>query len=239
MVLSSLENNGKRHIENVDIDDDDIGCFHQSNQQKQMRCGGVWDGHAPSGFALYRQQIQGLVDNADVLYAEKEQARTDSHLGLQYLHEMNNRKDQIIQTLQKTLVEERQQWQQSEQSYEHELNTLANLMVVYKEALKATQNKFAEYRKKCPAGDESLYGDDGGAGGLVLTTRELEWLRLERKQEMCRAAEEMIGVFQSGWLIKFEEFHGMFFGLYKRLVELDGEVELMKETFTECKSKET
>lgn len=234
-----FENNGKRHIENVDIDEDGTSNFHLSNQQKRMRCDGLWDEQTPSGFDLYRQQIQGAVDKADVLYAEKEQACVDAQLQLQYLHEMSKRRDQIIHTLQKTLVEERQQWVQSERCYKHELNTLANLMVVYRKALKETQNKFEEYRKKCPQGDEPLYGDAGGAGGLVLTKRELERLRLEREEEMRRTAEEMIGAFQSDWLIKFEEFHDMVIELHRRLVELDEEVKLVKKMFTERKSKDT
>lgn len=67
--------------------------------------------------------------------------------------------------------------------------------------------------------------------------RELERLHFEREQEMYRSAKEMIGAFQSDWLIRFEEFHRIFIELYKKLEEVDGEVEIIKGTFNKCKSK--
>jgi len=234
-----FENNGKRHIDNVDIDDDDIGRFHQSNQQKRMRCGGLWEEQPPSGFDSYMEQIQYTMRKAKMLYAEKEQACVDDHLQLQYLNEMLEQKDQIIRTLEKTQVEEHQKWQHNLCQYEQELNILAKLVVGYKKALKETQSKFEEYRKKCPQGDKPLYKDVPGAGGLVLTSKEVERLRLQKEEEMCQIAEEMFNAFQCDWFVKFQECHEEVMRLFTRLEDLDGEVKLIGERFVARKSKDT
>ncbi|XP_020251351.1 uncharacterized protein LOC109828818 isoform X2 [Asparagus officinalis] len=229
------ENNGKRHIDNVDVDEDECGGFRQDNQQKRMRCGELWEERAPSGFDSYMEQIQCTMRKARMLYVEKEQACLDGHLHLQYLNEIIEQKDQIIHSLEKTQVEEHQRWQHTVQEFERELNSVAGLVVGYKQALKETQKNFEEYRKKCPQGDVTLYRDVPGSGGLVLTSRELEKLRVEKEEEMRQIAEEMISAFNCEWLVKFEDYKDAVMVLHRRLVELEGNIELMKETFAERK----
>ncbi|KAJ6824274.1 uncharacterized protein M6B38_102785 [Iris pallida] len=216
-------NNGKRHASD-DADSD------ENDQLKRMRTGGLWGEQTPpSNFDSFMEQIQCTVGRAKLIYDEKDQACMNANMEIQYLAEMLEEKDQIIQTLEKTRVDEQQKWQQTVCSYESELNLVADLMLGYKKALKQIERNFTKYRKKFPQGDEPVYRDVPGEGGLVLSARELEKRRLEKEFEMRRIAEEMANDFHASWFAKFEACTDGVLVLQERLAGLDAEIDLLKK----------
>ncbi|KAJ6824275.1 uncharacterized protein M6B38_102790 [Iris pallida] len=225
-------NNGKRHASD-DADSD------ENDQLKRMRTGGLWGEQTPpSNFDSFMEQIQCTVGRAKLIYDEKDQACMNANMEIQYLAEMLEEKDQIIQTLEKTRVDEQQKWQQTVCSYESELNLVADLMLGYKKALKQIERNFTKYRKKFPQGDEPVYRDVPGEGGLVLSARELEKRRLEKEFEMRRIAEEMANDFHASWFAKFEACTDGVLVLQERLVGLDAEIDLLKKRFVETKNNQ-
>ncbi|KAG1330312.1 hypothetical protein COCNU_02G002800 [Cocos nucifera] len=234
--------NGKRHIGEIDDDDDDddedIHRFSQNNQQKRMRSDGIWE-RAPSDFETCMEQVQSCMAKAKILFAEKEQTCMNAQLELQYMNHVLQQKDQIIHSLEKTRMEEQQKWQLEAHRCEHELNVMAQLVFGYKKALRETRLAFAEYRKKFPQGDEPLYKDVGGTGGVVLSTRELERQRLQKEEEMRIAVAEMINDFQKEWLGKLDQYASFLAVLTKRITGLEGEIRLLKQNFVAIKGSNT
>ncbi|WOL00760.1 hypothetical protein Cni_G09473 [Canna indica] len=223
-------NNGKRQIGEIDDEeeDDEDTQFTQNNQQKRMRTGAIWN--SPSELDDIMEQIELYAGKARMLSAEKEQARMNAQLQLQYLNEMLQQKDRVIQSLEKTRVEEQQKWHLEACRYEHEINVMANLIIGYKKALKETRRTFTEYRKTYPQGNEPLY-KDAGSGGLVLTVKELEIQRLEKEEEIRGAVVEIIDGFEKEWLNKFEHHASSLVSLFGRMVELQENIKHMKERF--------
>ncbi|PRQ39245.1 hypothetical protein RchiOBHm_Chr4g0423021 [Rosa chinensis] len=68
--------------------------------------------------------------------------------------------------------------------FEREVQLMKNLLEGYRKALKATQKTFAEHTAHCPQAVEPFCRDRCfGIGGLVLSTTELEKLRLKQEEE--------------------------------------------------------
>ncbi|KAG6512672.1 uncharacterized protein LOC121976881 [Zingiber officinale] len=226
--------NGKRKISEIDDDEEDeeedTQTFTQSNQQKRARSGIMWES-PPSEVDSVLEQIQLYAGKARLLAAEKEQASINAHLQLQYLNEMLQQKDRVIQSLEKTRVEEQQKWHMEACRYEHELNLLGNLVIGYKRALNETRRAFVEYRKKYPQGDEPLYKDVAASGGLVLSTNELERERLGRENELRCVAANLVDSFEKEWMLKLEHSASSLSILFGRMMELEGKIKLLKERF--------
>ncbi|CAL9205652.1 unnamed protein product [Musa hybrid cultivar] len=223
-------NNGKRQISEVDDEDDnddDPQRFSQNNQQKRFRSGGIWESTSSELDAIL-EQVELDVGKARMVYAEKEQARMNAQLQLQCMNEMLQQKDRVIQSLEKTRVEEQQKWHLEACRYEHEINVMANLVIGYKKALREIRGAFAEYRKKYPRGDEPLYHVVVGSGGLVLSAKELERQRFEKEEEIRRTAMEMINGFEKEWMLKLEHYDSSVVILFGRMVELKEKMELLK-----------
>ncbi|XP_072960110.1 uncharacterized protein [Typha angustifolia] len=234
-------NDGKREI--GEIDDEDEGGFHHhfhpNSQSKRMRTGANWEYAQPSDFDACIEQMQCSLGKAKMLFVEKEQACMNAQMELQYLNGVLHQKDQIIHSLEKARMEEQQKWQMELCRFEHELNVMAQLVVGYKKALKQTQISFSDYRKKFPQGDEPLYSDVAGGGGLVLSTKELERERLEKEEKVRCLVVEMIDEFQKEWLAKLEDYVSCLAVLEKKLTDLDGEIELLKESFLKFSASAT
>ncbi|XP_074580425.1 uncharacterized protein LOC141836859 [Curcuma longa] len=228
--------NGKRKISEIDDDEEedeeeeDTQPFTQSNQQKRARTGIMWESPS-SELDSVLEQIHLYVGKARLLSAEKEQASINAHLHLQYLNEMLQQKDRVIQTFEKTRVEEQQKWHMEACRYEHEINLLGNLVIGYRRALNETRRAFTEYRKKCPQGDEPLYKDVAGSGGLVLSTNELERERLEKENELRCVAGNIVNSFEKEWMLKLEHSASSLSILFGRMIELEGKIKLLKERF--------
>lgn len=228
--------NGKRKISEIDDDeeddeDEDAQPFTQSNQQKRARSGIMWESPS-SELDTELEQIQLRLEKARLLSAEKEQVFINTQLQLQYLNEMLQQKDRVIQSLEKTRVEEQQKWHMEACRYEHEINSLGNLMIGYRRALNETRRAFTEYRKKYPQGDEPLYKDVAGSGGLVLSTNELERQRLEKENELRCVTANIVNSFEKDWMLKLEHSATSLSNLFRRMMELEGKIKLLKERFT-------
>ncbi|KAE8694980.1 Sodium/calcium exchanger family protein / calcium-binding EF hand family protein isoform 1 [Hibiscus syriacus] len=92
------------------------------------------------------------------------QACGDSSMHQQVmLHELQ-RRDSVIEHLQKAKFEEQQKRQMEVYRLERELYLMENLLNGYRKALKETNRAFAEYRACYSLPDEPLYKDVSGSG---------------------------------------------------------------------------
>ncbi|XP_039119977.1 uncharacterized protein LOC120256345 [Dioscorea cayenensis subsp. rotundata] len=215
-------------------EEDSLQEFPQGNQRKRMCSVDPWE-HTQSPYDACMEQVQCWMGKAKMLHAEKEQGYKSAQLELQYLNAVLQQKDQIIQSLEKTRMEEQQKRHLEFCRFEHELKLMAHLLVGYKKALREIRAAFADFRKQVSGDDESLYKDVPGSGGLVLSSRELDRQRHEKEEEMRHLAVGMINDFQKEWFAKFDEFADWVVKSASKLVHLADEVKLLKERFEESK----
>ncbi|KAE8680732.1 Sodium/calcium exchanger family protein / calcium-binding EF hand family protein isoform 1 [Hibiscus syriacus] len=225
-VSSFLGNGNKREIDH----EDDISRNSLNGSNKRLRTDGHWD--KSSEFDICMGQMQHLMEKARMLYAAKEQACEDSSMNQQVmLHELQ-RRDNLIEHLQKAKFEEQQKRQMEVYRLERELYLMEDLLNGYRKALKETNRAFAEYRARCPLPDESLYKDVIGSGGLVLSTREIEKQRLKQEEEERlnrQLIENKIKDFEAGWIGKFDAHKDVISLLSNKLVDVENEVKRLKE----------
>ncbi|KAK8663709.1 hypothetical protein V6N13_083516 [Hibiscus sabdariffa] len=220
-VSSFLGNGNKREIDH----ENDI-----SHSNKRLRTDGQWD--KSSEFDMCMGQMQHLMEKARMLYAAKEQAFGDSSMHQQVLLHELQRRDSVIEHLQKAKFEEQQKRQMEVYRLERELYLMENLLDGYRKALKETNKAFAEYRARCPLPDEPLYKDVSGSGGLVLSAREIEKQRLKQEEEERlnrQLIENKIKEFEAGWIGKFDAHKDAVSLLSNKLVDAENEVKLLKE----------
>ncbi|KAG6517117.1 uncharacterized protein LOC122055543 [Zingiber officinale] len=227
--------NGKRKIceiddEEEDEEDEETQAREQSYQQKRPRSSTVWES-PPSGFDSIMEQTQLYAGKAILLSAEKKKACIDTQLQLKYLNEILQQKDRVIQSLEKTRVEEQQKWRMEACRYEQEIYLLGNLMIGCRRALNESRRAFTEYRKKYPQGEEPLYKDVIGSGGLVLSTNELERRRLGKQNELRCATMNIVNSFEKEWMLKLERSASSLLTLCRRIMELQVKIKLLKERF--------
>ncbi|WCJ30854.1 hypothetical protein M5689_012377 [Euphorbia peplus] len=209
-----------------------IGHLENDMPNKRMRSDGHWDNMKPtSEFDIYMEQMEHVMGKARMSYDAKEQAYQNLNMEHQMLVGEFEHRNNLIHNLHKAKMEEQQRRQMETYRLEHELNMMSNLLEGYRKALKETTRAFAEYRKKCPLPEEPIYKDTG-SGGLVLSTSELEKLRLKREEEerLCRLMmEKKIKEFEAHWTSKFEGFEGYAESMCSRLQDVEKELNLCKE----------
>ncbi|VAI77170.1 unnamed protein product [Triticum turgidum subsp. durum] len=230
-------NNGKRHVEDIDDGYNDQmqtqQQFLQGNQHKRMRNS---SSSVPPGSAFfnanYSEPIQNLLVNASMLYEQKEREIQEALSQKQFMANLLQEKEAIIHSLNSARFEQENKLQAKLRCFEHDLNVMGQLVSGYKRALKQSYASFNEYRKKFPS-NEFHYRDVPNGGGLVLSVRELERelerKRCEEEQQKIAAANEMIGNFKLEWLSKPDDWEDRINLLWRKTEGLARELDLLKE----------
>ncbi|KAM5584650.1 hypothetical protein ABKV19_004160 [Rosa sericea] len=245
---SSLSGNGHKR----EFSHENDNSHHGLDGNKRLRTDGPWHSKMPGDFDVCMEHIQqwmGKMEDiqqwmgkARIMYVAKEQECEDTKMKQQLLLVELQKRDEFIEHLHKARTEDQQKRQTEKYMFEHEVYLMQNLLNGYRKALKATQRAFAEYRARSPQAEEPLYRDVPGSGGLVLSARELEKLRLKQEEEerMSRLViETKIKDFEAGWIIKFEAHHKSVEVVSNRLLGLEKEVKLLNEQLTKQRLSET
>ncbi|KAJ6792442.1 Uncharacterized protein M6B38_239540 [Iris pallida] len=232
-------NDHKRRIDEIgNGENGNIHGFHQSNQQpKKFQSDMPWEQtQSVLAFGGCIGDIHNLMGNARMVLVEKEKAFMNSQLHVQYLNRMLQQKEEIIQSLERNMLQERQKRHIDACRLEHELSTLSNVLFNYKKAMKDTRNAFAKYKTKFPPEVEPVLKNGVvGTGGVVPGTEGLGKTCSTEEEEMHKVAVEMINDFQENWMCKFAAYHTQVTKTGERLVELHGEVKLLKGKPVEAK----
>ncbi|XP_050205873.1 uncharacterized protein LOC126655668 [Mercurialis annua] len=231
---SSLFNNGnvnKRAIEHLE---DDMPQHSLNGTNKKMRSDVPWGmmkSPSVSEVDVYFDQMEYIAGKTRALCKEKEQTIQEMSVQQQMLMNELQERDNYIDHLVKAKMEEQQKRQVETYRYEHELQMMGNLLEGYRKALKETHKSFAAYRAKCSLPEVPIYKDTG-VGGLVLSTMELEKLRLKQEEEKRLSRlfiEKMIKEFEAEWTIKFEACNDRVEVLCNSVLEAEKKVSLLKE----------
>ncbi|XP_050381578.1 uncharacterized protein LOC126798611 [Argentina anserina] len=245
---SSVYGNGPKREINHENDDSHQGL----NGNKRLRTDGSWDGKVPGDFEASMDQIQQWMGRmgdmqqwmgkARMLYAEKENECQQASVNQQFFMQELQKRDELIEQLHKARFEDQQKLQTEKFRFEHEIHLMNNLLDGYRKALKATQNAFAEYRARSPQAVEPLYRDVPGSGGLMLSTTELEKLRMKQEEEerMTRVEiETMIQEFDGRWSRHYETHYKQIELTSGRLLDAEKEVKFLKEGLLKKRVPET
>nr|GMD33392.1 probable serine/threonine-protein kinase kinX isoform X1 [Ipomoea batatas] len=168
----------KREVEH-NHDDDIAHQPHGSN--KRLKIEGP-SNNIPSDFGTIMGQMQQWMTKARTMYEEKERTEEQLNIHKQILLDECHRRDAAIAHLQTTTSEELQKRDNMIYRLERELFMMGNIVEGYKKALKDTHKAFAEYRQRIQLPEEPIY-KDAGPGGLVLSTAEIEKLRIKQEEE--------------------------------------------------------
>ncbi|KAK9922688.1 hypothetical protein M0R45_031141 [Rubus argutus] len=244
---SSLFGNGHKREISHENDNSHDGL----HGNKRLRTDGPWDSKLSGDFETGMDQIQqwmgkmeGIqqwMGKARMMYAAKEQECEHATMNQQFLLEELQKREELIDHLHKARTEDQQKLQTEKYRFEHEVHLMKNLLEGYRKALKATQKAFAEHRARYPQAVEPLYRDVPGSGGLVLSTTELEKLRLKQEEEERvnrLVIETKIKDFEAGWISKFEAHHCGIELVSNRLLDVEKEVTLVKEGLAKRKVPE-
>jgi len=238
---SSLFGNGNNKRE---IEHENGITYHSHNPiNKRLRTEEPsWD-EKPPPVDMCLDQMAYWAEKARLSFAEKDREREQSVINQQYLMNELQSKTAMIQELERTKFEEQQRKDIMIYKLESELRMMTSVVEGYRKALKITQKASREHRKRCPLRDDKqVYMDVKGSGGLVLSTTEIEKLRLKQEEEdrMQRVlAKRQIDDFEHNWLNKFEEHMEAVELLNERLIENEDEVKILRETLSESKNIET
>ncbi|XP_020883485.1 uncharacterized protein LOC9317905 [Arabidopsis lyrata subsp. lyrata] len=219
---SHFRNDNKREIDH----ENDIS-YHFDNPASTKRLKTPYWDDKPVPFDVCMEQIKHLADKAKLSYAEKDRACGESNMREQMLLNELQRREEIIQQLHKKTYEEEHKKDVEIYKLENELRMMTSVLAWYQKALKETQKACRKHRKVCPLRDKPIYRDVKGTGGLVLSTAEIEKLRLkEEKEEGMRRAliERQVEEFGSLWIKEYE-------------VNLKKKVELLDEKLTGFQNK--
>ncbi|KAK9225202.1 hypothetical protein WN943_010243 [Citrus x changshan-huyou] len=233
---SHFVNGIKREI----LHDNDLSHHSINGGNKRMRIS--WDNKSSSEFYMYMEQMQHLMEKTRMLYEAKEQACEESNVNQQFFLNELQKREGIIEQLQKARYEVEQKRQEEVYRLERELFLMGNILEGYRKALKENRKEFDEYRARCPLPDEPLYKDVPGGEGLVLSVMELEKQRLKQEEEerMNRLLiENKLKDIEGGWIAKFEAHKDRVQQMCNRLLDLENEVKSLKELLAKRKGSET
>ncbi|EOA23524.1 hypothetical protein CARUB_v10016717mg [Capsella rubella] len=237
---SSLFGNGnnKREIEH----ENEITYHSHNPSNKRLRTEEPsWDDKPPGDVCF--EQMAYWMEKARLSCAEKDREREQSVMNQQYLMNELESKAAMIQELERAKFEEQQRKDIMIYKLESELRMMTSVVEGYRKALKVTKKASREHRKRCPLlDDKPVYKDVKGSGGLVLSTTEIEKLRLKQEEEdrTARALYEgQIEEFGSRWLKEFEELMETVDSLNEKFIEIENEVKILRETRSDSKKNET
>ncbi|XP_010504759.1 PREDICTED: uncharacterized protein LOC104781726 [Camelina sativa] len=238
---SSLFGNGNNRRE-VEHENDITYHSHNPGNKRLRTEEPSWDDKPPSGEVMFDQMAYWM-EKARLSFAEKEREREQSVMHQQYLMNELQSKAAMIQELERTKFEEQQRKDMMIYKLESELRMMTSVVEGYRKALKVTKKASREHRKHCPLRDDTpVYKDVKGSGGLVLSTTEIEKLRLKQEEEdrITRAlAKRQIEEFESRWLKIFEELRETVESQNEKLIEIENEAKILRETVSESKKNET
>jgi len=223
---SSLFGNGHKR-DNLALDNHN--SHHSLNgSNKRLRSDSPWN-TKPMDFETCMEQMEHWMGKARMMYATKDQACEESALNQQLIMNELQKRDNLIEHLHKAKFEESQKRQMEIYRFEKELYMMQSLVDGYRKALKETRKAFAEYRARYPQGDEPLYADVPGSGGLVLTVMEVEKERLKKEAEERAKLRDFMIEFEKKSTDFESEWHGRFAGYFSRLESLNERFLAMKD----------
>ncbi|KAK7263712.1 hypothetical protein RJT34_31306 [Clitoria ternatea] len=228
---SSLFGNGHKR----DIDLDNHNSHHSLNgSNKRLRSDSPWNSKQID-FEMCMEQMEHWMGKARMMYGAKDQACEESRINQQLLLNEVQKRESMIDHLQKVKMEETQKRHLEVYRLEKELYMMQSLVEGYRKAWKETQKAFTEYRSRCPQADEPLYKDVPGSGGLVLSVMELEKERLKKEEERAklrdfvRDFQRKTREFEATWIDKFEVHMNSVESLGKRLLVMEDQVKHLTE----------
>ncbi|QCD86242.1 uncharacterized protein LOC114169328 [Vigna unguiculata] len=221
---------------------DNHNSHHSLNgSNKRLRSDSPWN-TKPMDFETCMEQMEHWMGKARMMYATKDQACEESTMNQQLLMDELQKRDNLIEHLHKAKFEESQKRQMEVYRFEKELYMMQSLVDGYRKALKETRKAFTEYRARYPQGDEPLYADVPGSGGLVLTVMEVEKERLKKEaEERAKLRDFMIEFdknctdFESQWSGKFEAYLSRVESLNERFLALEEKMKQLNEVNTNRK----
>ncbi|CAN6935236.1 unnamed protein product [Brassica oleracea] len=237
MAMGSGSNtNNKRQI-----DHENDMSYHNPDGKRMRTEEPSWN-EKPQPVEVCVDQILLWAEKARMSCAQKDRERAQSAMNQEYLMSELQRKDEMIHDLERSKYEEQQRKDLMIYRLESELRMMTSVLEGYRKALKETKKASAEHRKRCPLRDDKpVYKDVKGSGGLVLSVAEIEKLRLKREGEdrMTRARiERQIEEFGSEWFKVFQEQMDAVESLNERLIVVENEVKICRETLSESKNDE-
>ncbi|KAF2592083.1 hypothetical protein F2Q70_00044065, partial [Brassica cretica] len=235
MAMGSGSNtNNKRQI-----DHENDMSYHNPDGKRMRTEEPSWD-EKPQPVEVCVDQILLWAEKARMSCAQKDRERAQSAMNQEYLMSELQRKDEMIHDLERSKYEEQQRKDLMIYRLESELRMMTSVLEGYRKALKETKKASAEHRKRCPLRDDKpVYKDVKGSGGLVLSVAEIEKMTLKREGEdrMTRARiERQIEEFGSEWFKVFQEQMDAVESLNERLIVVENEVKICRETLSESKN---
>ncbi|KAL1187964.1 hypothetical protein V5N11_007507 [Cardamine amara subsp. amara] len=236
---SHFGSDNKREIDH----ENDMSYQFDNPATKRLKTDGPsWD-DKPVPFEVCMEQIMQFADKAKLSYVEKDRACAESNMRQQMLLNELERREGIIQQLHKETYEEQQRKDIEIYKLENELRMMTSVLAGYRKTLKDTQKAYRKHMKCCPLREKTIYKDVKGSGGLVLSTSEIEKLRLKQEEEdgMIRALIEKQVEEKGSFLIKECEvnFNKKVDLIEEKLTGFQNDVKLLKETISKRKILDT
>ncbi|KAK3043340.1 hypothetical protein RJ639_002642 [Escallonia herrerae] len=219
----------------------DISNHSLNGSNKRLRIDGPWD-HKSDDIGSCLEVAHNMLEKARMMHEAKEGAYQDLSMNQQYLLNELQRRDAVIDHMNKTKCEEQQKKNGEIFRLERELYVMGNLIEGYRKALKESHKVIHDQRQRCTCQppEEPLY-KDAGPGGLVLSTTELEKQR-EKQEEEERlnrfVAEQMFEDATKMYIGKLELHLNKITLLDEKLVHLENEVKLLHESSAKGKVSE-
>nr|XP_018634282.1 uncharacterized protein LOC104119497 isoform X2 [Nicotiana tomentosiformis] len=200
-----------------------------NGSSKRLRIDGAWD-QKPLDFGSCMEQMQQLMVRARMIYETKEQNEEQFNMNQQILLNELHKRDSVIEHLHKSKYEEVQRKDEEICRLERELFIMGNILDGYRKALKDTQKQFSEYRQKFQLPEEPYY-KDAGPGGQMLSTAEIEKLRLKQEEEnrsICLLLEQKAKEAEEEYASQFEVCIDKVQMLDKRLMNLEDDMKNLR-----------
>ncbi|XP_060191018.1 uncharacterized protein LOC132620374 [Lycium barbarum] len=217
----------------------DMAHHSLNGSNKRLRIDGAWD-EKPLDFGSCMEQMQQLVMKAKMMYDAKEQNEEQFNINQQIILNELHKRDSVIDHLHKSKCEEIQKRDGEICRLERELFMMGNILDGYRKAMKDTQKQFAEYRKKFQLHEEPYYKDAGG--GLMLSSAELEKLRLKQEEETrsnCLFLSQKAKEAEEEYTGQFENFLDKVQVLDKKLTGLEDKVKNLRDVSAKSKAPES
>ncbi|RAL41674.1 hypothetical protein DM860_008856 [Cuscuta australis] len=205
----------------IDNDGDHSMATHSLGANKRMRVEEA-PSDKPDDLMSCIERIQSLVARAKILNDAREKSDHDFTAHTHFLLEEVQKRDNAIQQINNNMYEEIKKRDAQIYRLERELFTMGNILDAYRKALKSTRQEFADYRLRVQLPEEPIY-KDAGPGGLVLTTAEIEMLRLKQQDEFrssCMVLEMRAKEAEEVFATEFEMYMEKVLALGSRLTGL-------------------
>ncbi|KZV46387.1 hypothetical protein F511_23228 [Dorcoceras hygrometricum] len=201
---SFFNTSGKRVIEH----DADIDHHSLNDSNKRPRNDDDSWNRKPLDFGTCMAEVHKLMAKTKMMFEEREHELEQAHVHQQILLNELQRRDAAIDLLQKSKMEDMQKKDGLIYRLERELYLVESVMDGYRKALKETQKAFSEYRQRAQLTEEPTY-KDAGPGGLMMSTTEIEKMRLKREEEYktnCLLVEQKLKEAEEHYMHEFDAY---------------------------------